>query len=203
MLNHIFSPENKFFVFMEKIMNSILVGFLWFLFSLPVVTVGAASCGALRYGVMQAGNEEGYVFRTFFVSFRENLKQAVAAWLIILAAGIFLTADLYLCLNLTLPPFAERVSYTVLLCLLICLLLTALYLFPLQSVVQMNLKQLFLHSFFTAVAHLPITFLIIVIDGICCALIYLFPLFLPFWAGLGIFLTSYFYRYVLSEFFEK
>ena len=42
-INGIFNPENRFWSFIDKLVNLCLLGVLWALFSLPVVTAGAAT----------------------------------------------------------------------------------------------------------------------------------------------------------------
>ena len=44
-MNHLFNPENRFWNFMNKITDVFLLGILWFLFSIPVVTMGAETGG--------------------------------------------------------------------------------------------------------------------------------------------------------------
>ena len=45
-------------------------------------------------------NEETYIFRTYWKSFRENFKQATAIWLILLAVLIVLILDLLLVMRM-------------------------------------------------------------------------------------------------------
>lgn len=78
---------------LSRLFDLILLNILWVLFSLPLVTVGAST--AALYSVMMkiVANEEGYIIRGFLNAFRRNLKQSTVVWLMLLAAGAVLAAD--------------------------------------------------------------------------------------------------------------
>ena len=74
MANSLFSPDTKFARFMNTLWGVLLVGLLWVICSLPVFTMGTASCAAhdtMRRAVRKPG---GTVTGTFFTSFRSNFK---------------------------------------------------------------------------------------------------------------------------------
>ena len=75
-MNHLFNPENRFWNFMNKITDVFLLGILWFLFSIPVVTMGAATTSLYQFTLKQADDEEGYVFKSFLKAFMKNFRQA-------------------------------------------------------------------------------------------------------------------------------
>ena len=66
---------------------------LWILFSLPVVTMGAANVALYRtINRCMRQNKPG-IWKTFSQTFRDNFKTATVAWLIELAAVAVLTLD--------------------------------------------------------------------------------------------------------------
>ena len=71
-MNYLFDPENRFWSFMNKIMDVFFIGILWFVFSLPVVTAGAALTALYQFTLKQADDEEGYVWRSFRRAFVKN-----------------------------------------------------------------------------------------------------------------------------------
>ena len=106
-MNHLFNPENRFWNFMNKITDVFLLGILWFLFSIPVVTMGAATTSLYQFTLKQADDEEGYVFKSFLKAFMKNFRQATMLWLIVLAAGAFLAADMWACMQISIPSAAQ------------------------------------------------------------------------------------------------
>ena len=94
-VNGIFNPQNRFWSFIEKIVNLCVLSFLWLLFSLPIVTAGAATTAMFQYTLKLARDEEGYVWQTFWKGFKQNFVQATGLWSLMAAAGAFLVRELY------------------------------------------------------------------------------------------------------------
>ena len=95
-----FSYESKFSQLLLKLCYACYLNLLWFVCSLPVVTIGASTT-ALYYAALKiVRDEDTHVGAMFFRSFRENFKQATVLWLILLAAGLFLAGDGYILYHL-------------------------------------------------------------------------------------------------------
>ena len=75
-VNGIFNPQNRFWSFMEKIMNLCALSLLWLLFSIPILTAGAATVAMFQYTLKLSRDEEGYVWKTFIRGFLKNFIQA-------------------------------------------------------------------------------------------------------------------------------
>lgn len=70
---------------------------------IPIVTVGPA-LAALSASLMAiSANEGGGVTGLYFRAFRREFRQATLAWLVMLAAGVILAADIYICWVLARP----------------------------------------------------------------------------------------------------
>lgn len=88
--------DNAFFTILGKIMEVLWISILWIGFSIPIITIGASST-ALYYTTHKVVfKNEGYVFRTFFNSFKSNFKDSTIKWLIGLVLIGFLTVDIVL-----------------------------------------------------------------------------------------------------------
>ena len=84
MLRGIFNLDNPVMRFLSRVADIMILNLLFLLCSLPVVTIGA-SLSALYYCLFKIKEEEeGYLVKRFFHSFKDNLKQATAMWLILL-----------------------------------------------------------------------------------------------------------------------
>ena len=71
-----------------KIFDTLVLGLLFLVCSIPIVTIGA-SATALYYAYDKViRREEGYVVKAFFHSFKMNFKQATILWLV---DGVLLT----------------------------------------------------------------------------------------------------------------
>lgn len=89
-----FSYDSKFSQVLLKLSYSCWLNVLWFLCSLPVFTIGASTTALYSCTLKIVDEMDANITKRFFRSFKENFAQATRLWLIMLAAGAFLTADL-------------------------------------------------------------------------------------------------------------
>lgn len=201
--NSLFNPENRFWRFMEKIADVFFLGVLWFIFSIPLITMGAATTAVYQFTLKQVDDEEGHVWRSFWTAFRKNFLPATVLWLILLAVGLFLAADIWLCMNLSLPPAAQIPCFGVLICLAVLWFITALYTFPILSRFDLPVKKILPHAFVTAVGNLYVTVTVVLVHLVfaylCNAVLILFPVFVT----LAAFVSSYFFRSVFARYRAK
>ena len=102
----VFRFDSRLYRTVEKLVNLVKLNLLWILFSLPVVTVGAANCALHETADRLASGVEGYIGSTFWEAFRKNLKRAVLQTLPMLAAGMAICADFFFWKQMT-GTFAE------------------------------------------------------------------------------------------------
>lgn len=92
-MRRLFDLESPVMGCLFKVFDAIVLGLLWVLCSLPVVTMGAASAAlyiATRRCLVRG---ESYLLRTFFRAFRDNWKQATLVWLLALSLLALLALD--------------------------------------------------------------------------------------------------------------
>lgn len=73
--NRFFSIDSPWYKWMGKLADIIKLNFLWILFSIPVITMGAAATAAFYVGFKLVKDEESYIAAPFIRVFRANLKQ--------------------------------------------------------------------------------------------------------------------------------
>ena len=96
----LFSYDSKFSQIMLKLCCGCYLNLLWIVFSLPVITAGAATAALYDVTLRLAREEEPPLTRQFFKAFRENFRQATVLWLILLGVGALLGADGYILYHL-------------------------------------------------------------------------------------------------------
>lgn len=196
----LFNPENRFWSFMEKIMNLCVLGFFWGLFSLPVVTAGAATTALFAYTLKLSANEEGYVWRSFIRSFRENFLQATVLWLGMLACGGVLALDFYICRFITVARPVRMVLFFALVSLSLVYLLTIIYLFPLLAFFRFSLKKIVTHAFVMSMGNLFVSVTVLVIYVFAAFLASFSPLLFMVWFAIAGFAASIFFRNVFEKY---
>ena len=125
-MKNFFSMDKPLFRILSTLYDLIILNLLTILCCLPVLTTGA-SLTALHFVLIEiVRGEETYIVRSFFRSFRENLRQCTLIWsacLLLCAAGFWLVQ------SSRESPFRTVISGCVGL-MAIALFLLSLYLFP-------------------------------------------------------------------------
>ncbi len=156
MLQSIFNSENVVFKTIAKIGYLWYLNVLWLFCSLPIFTIGASTT-ALIYSCTKLHNEDGYVTKNFFHSFKENFKQATGIWLIYLAAGAVLAIALIFWNNSDVP--FSQIIWAVVLLITIVYLISLMYVFAIQSRFYNTVKNTIKFSFMLAYTNLAETIL--------------------------------------------
>lgn len=95
-MNNLFSLDSKFMHMLGKLTQCMILSVLWMVFSLPLVTLGAATT-SLYYTVNKViRNDTGNLWGTFWYGFRTNFKQATAIGCVALLANVALAVDLFI-----------------------------------------------------------------------------------------------------------
>lgn len=81
-----FGVDSPLYKFLSKLLDVIQLNFLWIIFSIPIITMGASTVAAMSVALKMADDEEGYIGRSFLKAFKENWKQGTLLWLITAAA---------------------------------------------------------------------------------------------------------------------
>ena len=93
-MKEIFGFEGGFTAACSRIFDLMILGFLWILCSLPIITIGASSAALYYATVKSVKNRNGYAVQEFFRSFRQNLVPGMVLWLIILAVSVILRLNI-------------------------------------------------------------------------------------------------------------
>lgn len=89
--------------FINKLVDHVLLGLLWVLASLPVVTFGAAETAMLYTTKKSLHQGEGKIFSTFWRVFSREFRQATVLWLIQLLLLGILGANCYILFRYEVP----------------------------------------------------------------------------------------------------
>lgn len=160
-----FSYESKFSQLLLKICYSCYLNLLWFVCSLPVVTIGAATTALYYTSLKVIRGEESSLTQQFFHSFRENFKQATVLWLIMAGIGLFMAGDGYILYHLRLSSSgALAVLWTVILAIVIAAaivwVIELLFLFPLIASVSNDNRSMLKNAFLIGTHYLFATILV-------------------------------------------
>ena len=160
-----FSYESKFSQLLLKLCYACYLNLLWFVCSLPIVTIGASTT-ALYYCCLKiVRDQDNHIGAMFFRAFRNNFKQATVLWLILLGAGLFLAGDGYILYHLRQNTEGTlAVLWTLILAVVIAAAVVYVivleYVFPLLASVSNSNRAMLKNSFLIGTHYLFATILV-------------------------------------------
>jgi uncharacterized membrane protein YesL len=208
-----FSYDGRFASIMDKVAGLFWLNLLTLLTSLPVITAGASITACYYVTLKMARNEEGYLTKSFFRSFKQNFRQGTLIWLIMLFFGAIFFLD-YKMLNITGADGTKAIPFANVLFIVICAVviffaITGIYVYPVLARFDNTIVNTIKNAFLMSVLNLPKTLLLLIINLIFPGLfvfavmtgkaLWLIPVVLCF----GISAGAYFCSKVFVGIFEK
>ena len=160
-----FSYESKFSQLLLKLCYACYLNLLWFVCSIPIVTIGASTTALYYTSLKIVRDEDSHVASTFFRAFRENFKQATVLWLILLGVGLFLAGDGYILYHLRKSAVGNlAVFWTLILAVVIAVAviytIVLEYVFPLLASVENTNAAMLKNAFLIGTHYLFATILV-------------------------------------------
>lgn len=162
-MSNFFNPDNKFFTFMGRVADLMILNCICILCCIPIVTAGPAITAMYYTTMKMARNEETYILRGFFHSFRQNLKQGIIINLIMLAIGLVLFFDLYFSRSMEVQGTFYKVLTYIFMVGITVYLMVLTYIYPVLAKFYNTIKHTFKNSLLMAIRHLPYTLLMMAI----------------------------------------
>ena len=160
-MNRFFSMDNKFFVFMGKVADLCLLNLVCLACCIPIVTAGASITALYYVTLKMVRNEESYIFRSFFKSFKQNFRQATIIHLIMVAAAVLLYLDTNI-VKVMGEPMSQIMSVIFAVFTLVYAMIL-LYLYPILAKFYNSVKNTFTNAILMAIRHLPYTIIMLII----------------------------------------
>lgn len=191
--------------FLSRLVDLLLLSVLWFLCSIPIVTIGASTCGVYAVTMKWAVEEEPKLIKTFFEAFRAKFKKGTILFLIFLALGLFIGLDLWSAFQIN-----AKIRY-----LFIVVILAGMYfylavvshVFPVAVYFSYGVKETIKKAFLYAMSNGVFTVFIMIINALPMLLIMAFPTYfgqiLFLWFILGVGSIAYFSSMHLVRLFES
>ena len=173
---NLFDINGKAYRFMEKIADGLIVNILWVVFSLPIITAGAATTALYytMYKVIQ--NDTGHVWKEFWRAFKTNFKQATILWIIFLLIIAFLGLDCYFAYILSDANVTLKWLTAVLMFLMAIWVMWSLYWFPYISHIDDPIKAVMKNTLIMCVSNFGKSLSLFAAFAACAAIIVILPL---------------------------
>lgn len=191
--------------FLNKIADLMILNILTLICCLPIFTAGAAFTALHYVSLKIVRNEEGYIVKSFFKSFKENFKQATIIWLIALFAIGFLITDFWL-----ITEYELQLGYwfkVILMAVFVLVVFTTTFVFPAMAKFTNTTMQTLKNAFAMSVLQFPKTILMIIlyiIPPVAGIFFYqAIPIVLLFGMSLPVYLSAMLYNKFFKGLEEK
>lgn len=170
--------------FLNKLADLIYLNFLTLICCIPIITIGASMTALHHVLLKMVRNEEGYMTKTFFKSFKQNFKQATIIWLIMLVAFFVLIGDfmIFKYSGLAFPSWLRIVVVGVVL----LVLFAVMHVFPVLARFENTVFNTYKNSLFMGILTFPKTILMMICQVIPLLIIIFIPQILPIALVFGI-----------------
>ena len=194
-----FSYDNKFFDLMNRIMDWFLLSILWIVFSIPVFTFGASTTALFETVHKVLRKDKGYVWRTFWNTFKTNFKRSTIVWMIQLGILLLLFADMKIMQMFLAQGTKSGLLYYFFLVSLGVMYVWVIYTCVYIARIEDNVKVTMKNSIMLALMSLPWAVLVLALFIGTVLLVILFPI------GVVIVPTCLFFLYdlILMHVFGK
>lgn len=192
-MGRFFDIDNPVWRFIGKFADILGLNILWFLCSIPIVTIGPATTAVYYVTLKLVRDEEGYTMRSFFKSFKQNLKQGIIIWCIMGGIAIILGLDLYIYLNGGMSGNFQKVMLVIFFAVTFVYMMTMTYVFPVLAKFDNTVKNIIKNAVLISIRHLPQTILMMIINtALVLVAVFIFPPLVFFGLPLIAFFDSYF-----------
>lgn len=175
-----YGADNRFMSKFSKIIDTLVLGILWLVCSIPVFTVGAASSAAYYAYHKVIRQDQSYVGKEFFAAFGSNFKRATGIWLILLIFELLSVVTCYLLWSIRENIPMAGVMLTMGAVIVCVVAVWCIYVFAYQARFENTLGNVLKNSMLLTVLNLPWSVLLLLILVAAVVVIWrLPPLYAP------------------------
>ena len=195
---------------MSKVADLCILNIICVVCCIPVITAGASITAMYYVSLKMVRNEEAYILRSFFKSFKQNFKQATIINLIMLLIGVVLYVDLNV--SKAMQGGAGQIFQIIFMAFVLIYFILFLYVYPVLARFYNTIKNTIKNALFMAIRHLPYT-VVMVLIAVCPLLLLfvksyqiqstLFVLFLLMGFALIAYCNSYFLAKIFDNYMPK
>lgn len=156
-----FDFDGPLIQFLNKMADIMWLNILTVICCIPIITIGA-SFTAMHYVALKiVRNEEGYITKDFFKSFKQNFVQSTIIWFILLIVAGFLAGDYYIVkkMGVEINNIVQIALWTIAL----FAAFTAIMVFPVQAKFSNSISGTIKNAFVIGAIQFPKTILMIIL----------------------------------------
>lgn len=205
-MNGLFNADNAFFRFMSRVADALILNFFFVITSLPIVTMGASYTALYYYCTKAVNNEEGYLWQSYWKSFKLNFVQGFLMEAFFVIVGVILYVDIKFVSDKVAvsDSFLWRMLFFILIGLVVLAVVTFMYAFPLLSRFDNKTLLIIRNAAFMSIRHMGYTVPLLLLFGVTVLIgWFLFPMSMFFIVGAWVYISSFFFYKVIDRYMPK
>ena len=197
----IFDLDSPLMNVLNKMADLMWLNILTLICCIPIITAGAALTSMHYVALKIVRNEESYITRNFFKSFKTNFRQATLIWLLLLLIAAILGGDYYIITKSGMQ--FSQVLIVLIMAAGVLVICTSLYVFPVLAKFDNTIMGTIRNAFIMSILQLPKT-LVMLVMAFFPLIIYLVSLrLIPIIFLFGLSLPAYASAMLYNKFFQK
>lgn len=201
----IFDLDSPLMNVLNKMADLMWLNILTLICCIPIITAGAAFTSMHYVALKIVRNEESYITRSFFKSFKTNFLQATLIWLMLLAVAAVLGGDYYIITRSGME--FSKVLIVLIMAAGVLVICTSLYVFPVLAKFDNTILNTIKNAFFMAIGNLPRTLLMAAVIVGSVVLTFLsqqtIAIGMLVWIMVGFALIAFLNAHILVKVFDK
>ena len=201
-MGRLFSLDSPLMRFLSRMADLMILNLLVLFVSLPVITAGAAFTAMHYVLIKMVRNEETYIAKMFFKSFKENFVQATILWIITIAVGAIFAIDYLIFIRGNME--FSIVFIIAILAAFVFYLMTVMYVFPLQARFYNTIGKTIKNALLFMILNFPKSILMLIVYALPILVYLLSPYAVPFLIMFGFSVPAlgavYLYRKAFARF---
>ena len=145
----IFNLDNRFFQFMGKAADMMILNLLFILTSLPVITIGVSLTAIYTVSLKQASGTSSYPAKEYLLAWKNNFRQGLILWCFALPVLFFI----FLNLNLKVTSTSGLIMRFCIILSLVLVVMILLYAFPLLAKFENSIGHIIVNAFLMSLRH--------------------------------------------------
>ena len=178
--------DSNFHKYASLVTDIMVVGFLWMLTSVAIITIGVATSASYYVLTKKITGRDGYLLKDFFYSFKQNFLKGILATILFIGIGLLVFINIYIIDDL---EFLLILQYFIAFqAIIVCI-----YFFPLLARFDLSFINLLKTAFFLGNKHFFTTFINIFLLIALFILAMYIPILFIFISGIYLYLSSRFF----------
>lgn len=197
----LFNLDSPLMQALNKMADLMWLNILTMICCIPIITIGPAMTAMHYMALKMARDEECYITRDYFKSFKLNFRQGTLIWLLMLFILAVLAGDFYI-MNYSGLEFGTPLRI-ILIVISFLVLFVMTFVFPVLAKFDNTVLRTIKNAFFIAVLQFPKTILMMIFAVAPAGLFLFFPQITPIIFLFGLAAPAWVSAKLYSGFFKK